>query len=60
MVDPTRAVALHAAVPADRARAGAFAADVAAQKEKVDDLADRVDAVLVLRQAQAPGDDHAL
>ena len=39
---------------------GAFAADVAAQEQQVDDLAHRIDAVLVLREAEAPGDDHAL
>ena len=33
---------------------GALAADVAAQQQQVDDLADRVDAVLLLGQAQAP------
>ena len=41
------------------ARPGALAADVAAQEQHVDDLADRVDAVLLLGQAEAPGDDRA-
>ena len=57
VVDPAGAVALDVAVPANRAGPRAFPADVAAQQEQVDDLADRVDAVLVLGDAQAPGDD---
>ena len=61
MVDPAGAVALHVAVAADRAGAGALAADVAAQEQqKIDDLAHGVDAVLVLGDAQAPGDDDPL
>ena len=60
VVDPAGAVALHVAVAADRARPRPFAADVAAQEQQVDDLANRVDAVLVLRDAEAPSDDHAL
>ena len=36
------------------------AADVAAQQQQVDDLADRVDAVLLLGEAEAPGDDRAV
>ena len=57
VVDAAGAVALHVRVPADRRRAGALAADVAAQQQQVDDLADRVDAVLLLGHAEAPGDD---
>ena len=60
VVDAAGAVALHVAVAADRARARSLAADVAAQEQQVDDLAHRVDAVLVLREAEAPGDDHPL
>ena len=58
MVDPAGAVALHVAVAADRARPGSLAPDVAAEQQQVDDLPDRVDAVLMLGEAQAPGDDH--
>ena len=60
VVDPAGAVALHVAVAPDRAGAGAFAPDVAAKQQKVDDLADSVDAVLVLGDAEAPGDDDPL
>ena len=60
MVDAAGAVALHVAVAADRARAGSLAAEVAAQEQQVDDLAHRVDAVLVLRDAETPGDDYSL
>src|SRR5207245_2330640 len=54
-----RAVALDVAVAADRRRAGAVAPEVAAEQEQVDDLADRVDAVLLLGDAEAPADDRA-
>ena len=54
VVDAAGAVALHVAVPADRARPRALTADVAAQQQQVDDLAHRVDAVLVLGDAEAP------
>lgn len=60
VIDAARAVSLYVAVPADGARPRSFAADVAPQQQQVDDLAHRVDAVLVLREAQAPGDDYAL
>jgi hypothetical protein len=60
VVDPARAVAQHVAVPADRARPRTFAADVAAQQQQVDDLTNRVDASLALRNTEAPSDDHAL
>ena len=48
VVDAARAVALDVTVTPDRARAGAFPADVVPQEEDVDDLPDRVDPVLVL------------
>ena len=54
VVDAAGAVALHVRVPADRDGPGALAADVAAQQQQVDDLADRVDAVLLLGDAEAP------
>jgi hypothetical protein len=60
IVDATGPVPLDVAVPADRAGAGAFASDVTAQQQQVDDLADRLDAVLVLGEAEAPGDDEPL
>ena len=58
MVDAARPVALHVAVPAHRRWARALAADVAAQREQVDDLADGVDPVLLLGQPEAPADDR--
>ena len=58
--DAHGAVALHVAVPADGGGAGARLADVAAQQQQVDDLLDRVDALLVLREAHRPGDDDAV
>ena len=58
MVDPERAVTLHVAVAAHRARPGSLTSDVAAEQHQVEDLPDRVHAMLVLRDAQAPGDDH--
>jgi hypothetical protein len=60
MVDSAGPVALHVAVAADRARPGALDADIAAQEQHVDDLTNSIDAVLVLREAEAPGDDHTL
>ena len=60
VIDAAGSVALHVAVPADRARSRSLASDVAPQEQQVDDLAHRIDAVLVLRDAEAPGDDHAL
>jgi hypothetical protein len=60
VVDPAGAVPLDVAVAADWTRPRALAADVAAQEQHVDDLAHRVDAVLVLREPEAPGDDHLL
>src|SRR5262249_34908453 len=60
VVDAAGPVALHVAVPADRTRAGALAPNVTAQEQQVDDLTYRIDAVLVLRDTQAPRDDHPL
>jgi len=59
VVDAASAVALHVAVTAHRRRARPFAPEVAAEQQHVDDLADRVDAVLVLRDAEAPADEGA-
>ena len=53
-------VALDVAVPADGRGAGAGLADVAAQQQQVDDLLDGGHALLVLRDAHGPGDDHLL
>jgi hypothetical protein len=47
VVDPAGAVALHVAVAADRAGPGSLAPDVAPQQQHVDDLPDRVHAVLM-------------
>ena len=58
--DAHRPVALHVAVPADRARPGARAADVAAQQQEVDDLADGGHRVAVLGQAHRPAHDDPL
>ena len=58
--DAHRPVALHVAVPADRRGAGAGPADVAAQQQEVDDLADRRDRVAVLGQPHRPADDDAV
>ncbi len=60
VVDAAGAVALDVAVPAHGGGAGALAAQVAAEQQQVDDLADGVDAVLVLGDAQAPADDRAV
>ena len=57
--DAHGAVALDVAVAAHRADPGAGAADVAAQQQEVDDLADGGDRVLVLGQAHRPADDDA-
>lgn len=58
--DAHGAVALHVGVAADGADAGAGAADVAAQQQEVDDLADGRHGVLVLGEAHGPADDGAL
>ena len=58
--DAHRAVALDVAVPADGRGSRAGPADVPAQQEEVDDLLDRRDALLLLRDPHGPGDDHAL
>src|SRR6185295_8142760 len=60
VINSAGSVALHVAVPADRARSCSLASDVSPQEEKVDDFAHRIDAVLVLRDAETPGDDDAL
>ncbi|OMP12944.1 hypothetical protein COLO4_02540, partial [Corchorus olitorius] len=59
LVNAHRAVALHVAVAAHRARTGARAPDVAAQEQQVDDHLDRRDRMLVLRDAHAPAGDDA-
>ncbi|WP_240964058.1 hypothetical protein [Streptomyces sp. C1-2] len=58
--DAHGAVALHVGVAAHRAHARAGTADVAAQQQEVDDLADRGHRVLVLGQAHRPAHDDAL
>ena len=58
--DAHGAIALHIAVTADRARARAGSADIAAQQEQVHDHLDRRDRMRVLRDAHAPAGDHAL
>ena len=58
--DAHRAVALHVAVPAHRAGTRARPADVAAQQQEVDDLADRGHRVVVLGEPHRPADDDAL
>src|SRR5690242_21683445 len=60
VINSAGSIALHVAVPADRARSRSLASDVSPQEEKVDDFAYRIDAVLVLRDAETPGDDDAL
>src|SRR5690606_34949919 len=60
VVDAAGAVALDVAVAPDRGRARTLAAQVAAQQQQVDDLADGVDAVFVLGDAQTPADDAAV
>ena len=59
LVDAHCPVALHVAMAAHRARAGARAADVAAQEQQVDDHLDGRHRVLVLRDPHAPASDHA-
>ena len=59
LLDAHRAVALHVAVAAHRAQAGAGPADVAAQHQQVGDHLDRRHRVLVLRDAHAPAGDDA-
>ncbi len=49
-------VALDIGVPADRAGAGAALAEVALQEQQVDDLAERIDRMGLLGQAQCPAD----
>src|SRR5437868_4454146 len=60
MINSAGSVALHVAVPADWARSRSLASDVSPQKKKVNDFADYIDAALVLRDTEAPGDDGAL
>ena len=60
VVDPAGAVALNVAVAANRRGAGSGPADVAAQQQHVDELADRIDPMFVLGHAKAPGDDRPL
>ncbi len=59
LVDHHRAVALHVAVAAHRARARARAAQMAAQQQQVDEHVDRRHRVLVLGDAHAPARDQA-
>ena len=56
VVDAAGAVALNVAVAAHRRRAGALPAEVSAQQHQVDDLADGVDTVFMLGEAQTPTD----
>ncbi|CAL2062578.1 exported protein of unknown function [Streptomyces murinus] len=58
--DAHRAVALHVRMTAHRAHARARPADVAAQQQEVDDLADRRHGVLVLGQTHRPAHDGPL
>ena len=58
-VDAHRPVALHIAVAAHWARAGARAADIAAQEQQVDDHLDGRHRMLVLRDPHAPAGDDA-
>jgi hypothetical protein len=60
VVDAAGAVALDIAVAAHRRGSGALAAEVAAQHQQVHDLADGVHPVVLLGDAQAPGDDGAV
>src|SRR6478672_3831148 len=60
VINSAGSVALHVAVPTNRARSRSLASDVSPQEEKVDDFAYRIDAVLVLCDAETPGDDDAL
>ncbi len=60
MVNSAGAVALNIRVPADWAWTGSFPADVAAQQQHVHDLPNRVDGMLLLGYAEAPGDDRGL
>lgn len=59
MVDAAGAIALHVAVTSDRRRPCPWTADVAAQQQHVDDLADHVDSVLVLADAISSGSSTA-
>src|SRR5471032_2653293 len=58
--DAHRAVALDVAVPTDGAGARPGASDVAPKKKEIDDLLDRADGILVLREAHGPACDDAL
>jgi len=60
VINSAGSVALHVAVAADRAWSRTLASDVSPKEEKVNDFANRIDAVLVLRDAETPGDDGAL
>src|SRR4029077_9303822 len=60
VINSAGSVALHVAVSADRTRSRSLASDVSPQEKKVDDFAHRIDAVLVLRDAETPRDDDAL
>src|SRR5262249_47495718 len=60
MINSARSVALHVAMPSDRARSRSFASDVSPEEEKIDDFANRIDAVFVLCDPETPGDDDTL
>ena len=60
LADPHRPVALHVRVSPHGAHAGTRAADVAAQQEEVDHLANRRHRVGVLGEAHRPADDDPL
>ena len=58
--DPHRPIALHVAVASNAAWARARSADVAPEEKEVHDLLHVLDAVRMLREAEAPKDDHPL
>ncbi len=59
-IDADRAIALHIAVAADRAEAGARPPEIAPQQHEIGDLADRDDRMPVLRHTHRPGADDIL